>query len=331
MSKHLFSRRGFLGAAAVGLGGLRSHGQTAQVVPAFRNPTVYRFAIGDIEAFSISDGRMLFRNAVGLMHPESERPAMAAALERESEIADPLTLYINILALRVGREVALFDAGFGRVKNPDYGWLREGLAQAGIANDQVTATYLSHAHVDHIGGFVTDNRPTFPNAALYLLKDELDFWHREQPDFSRSRRNKTDIPGMIKSNREKFEVLKPHLQPVADGTKTFGDAVAIEAAPGHTAGHAVFRIASKGESLLHLMDAVHHHVLMFADPGWTIAFDHDPDQAVATRRKLFAKETAQRTRLYGFHLPWPGLGHLAAAGSGYRWVPERMEWTPRSG
>lgn len=324
-----WSRRDFLAAtaAATAAAATRAGAQAPDPPPKVpKNPTVYRFAIGDLEAFSFSDGHMFFRDPLNLMHPEDQRPAMTAALEAESERTDGLPLYINILAVRVGAEIALFDGGFGAVRNPDYGWLAEGFAQAGLARERVTAAFLSHAHIDHIGGFVTGNKPAFPNAALYLLKEELEFWHRPEPDFSHSRRSKADLPGMIKSNRERFEILRPHLHAVEPGTRVLGDAITLEAAPGHTSGHAAFRIASRGESLLHIMDAVHHHILMFANPGWTIAFDHLPELAVDTRRKLFARESAARTRLYGFHLPWPGLGRVIASGSGYRWMPERIHW-----
>ena len=80
------------------------------------------------------------------------------------------------------------------------------------------------------------------------------------------------------------------------------------------------------ESLFHFVDLAHHHTLMFTDPGWNIAFDHNPDQAIDTRKKLFAQLAATNERAYGFHLPWPGIGRVAAHGKGYIWEPERWSW-----
>ena len=77
---------------------------------------------------------------------------------------------------------------------------------------------------------------------------------------------------------------------------------------------------------MHFMDVAHHHTLMFTDPGWGIAFDHEPDQAIDTRKKLFAKLAATHERAYGFHLPWPGIGRVLPRAQGYAWEPERWSW-----
>ena len=51
---------------------------------------------------------------------------MKAALEFNRERLDALPLYVNIMGLRIGDEVALIDAGFGeRHPNPNFGWLAE--------------------------------------------------------------------------------------------------------------------------------------------------------------------------------------------------------------
>jgi hypothetical protein len=111
-----------------------------------------------------------------------------------------------------------------------------------------------------------------------------------------------------------------------DGQKLFHDAVTVLAAPGHTDGHACFEIRSEGESLVHISDVVHHHVLMFDNVGWTVAMDHDPETAVKTRKKLFTRMAKEKSRAFGFHLPWPGLGTVVPKGDQYAWVPERFSW-----
>src|SRR5262245_38358702 len=324
-----FSRRQFLGvalstAATAMVSPISAAEISAQPAPTKpRNPFVYAFTIGEMEAWSISDGHMLFREGVNLMWPEAARPAMLEDLKLRGERLDALPMYINILVVRSGREVAIFDAGFGRVTNPDLGWVAEGLAQIGIAPDAVTAAFLSHAHADHIGGFVADGKPVFRNAALHALKAEVDFWRSPEPDFSKSKRAKGPLPGMVRDARNKFDVLQPNLQLLKGGEVVLNGAVTVEAAPGHTAGHLICRVQSGEQSLLHFMDVAHHHTLMFTDPAWNIAFDHDPEQAVDTRKKLFARLAATHERAYGFHLPWPGLGRVTARGTGYGWARER--------
>ena len=87
--------------------------------------------------------------------------------------------------------------------------------------------------------------------------------------------------------RQQFEILKGVSQAVKAGTQFSKGAVTIEAAPGHTAGHAIFRIKSGKESLLHFVDLAHHHGFMFHNPEWYIAFDHEPLLAIETCKKVF--------------------------------------------
>jgi len=292
-----------------------------------RNPFTYHFKIGEFDAWTISDGNALIRNATGLMWPEEDRPQMEDWLKSHGERLDGIPLYINILVVRIGKEIVIFDSGFGENKNVELGWVDEGLKQIGIDPADVTAGFLSHGHIDHLGGFTIGNKPFFPNAAFHYLQEEYDFWHGAEPDFSKSKRNKAELPGLIASVRDKFEILKPQWKPLKTGDSLFGGAVTVEIAPGHSDGHAIFRIKSGDQQLLHIMDLAHHHGYMFKNPGWSIAFDHNPDQAVETRRKIFAQAAAEGTRCYGFHLPWPGLGQIIkVADESYIWNQERWSW-----
>ncbi len=322
------SRRHFAAAALASWPALvGSSAHSAELPTPFRQPFVHRFAIGSLEAFSISDCDLAFREGLDLMHPAAERAAMRAEMLRHGESLDTLPLYVNLLVVKLGQEIALFDAGFGRGTNPRMGWLQDGLAAVGIRPEQVTAGFLSHAHADHLNGFVNNGQPAFPNAAIHLLPEELAFWRQPQPDFSRSRRDPQGIPGMIKEVRGHFDTLSKVLQPTAAGTELFGGRLRVESAPGHTAGHACFRLRSDGQELLHLMDLAHHHLLMFAQPEWNIAFDHDPELSIRTRQRYWAEAAAQRTRCYGFHLPWPGLGHIVQQSPNrYGWWAERWQW-----
>lgn len=327
----LLSRRHFLGSTAAALTVATlphsvSAAETPAVPPTPRNGFTYQFRIGEIEAWSISDGHMLFRDGLGLMWPEADRDAMRQDLVSHGERTDALPLYVNILLLKVGNEYAIFDGGFGPGRNPNIGWVGAALSAIGVAPEKVSHAFLSHAHADHIGGFVTGNQAVFPNAALHCLQAEVDFWRSPTPDFSQSKRAKGPLPGMIKDARDKFDVLQPNLQLHRRGVALLNGAVTIEEALGHTSGHAIFRIKSGSESLLHYMDVAHHHTLMFANPGWGIAFDHQPERAIDTRRKLWARLAAANERAYGFHVPWPGLGRVIARGAGYDWVPERWSW-----
>ena len=341
MEKHLTenSRRGFLGGLGAAFATLSLPIQQAAAqapndaagnpIPkkTISNPYIYRFSIGEFEAWSISDGYGTFKQGVTKkMWPPAERAEMTKALTALGERPDDMTLYVNILLLRKDKEVILVDAGFGPHKNPNWGWLADAMGSLGIAVAEVTHALLSHSHIDHIGGLASGGKILFPNAAVHVLREEVDFWRGKEPDFSKSHRT-DDIKGMIRNVCGSFDTLQPNLVIHKDGDQILGGAITILSAPGHTDGHAIFRIQSGGQSLLHVSDLAHNHVLMLENPAWFIDFDHNPEVAIATRRKIFAEIAVTREHVFGFHLPWPGLGIVIPNGrKGYQWVPSSHRW-----
>ena len=47
----------------------------------------------------------------------------------------------------------------------------------------------------------------------------------------------------------------------------------------------------------------------------------DKEAAGATRKRLFDLAAADRIPVTGYHMPFPAVGYIDRAGSGYRWVP----------
>jgi hypothetical protein len=62
------------------------------------------------------------------------------------------------------------------------------------------------------------------------------------------------------------------------------------------------------------------------NPDWQVMFDHEPEKAVATRRRVYDMASADRLLVSGHHFPFPGLGYIEKAGSGYRLIP--AAWNP---
>jgi glyoxylase-like metal-dependent hydrolase (beta-lactamase superfamily II) len=93
------------------------------------------------------------------------------------------------------------------------------------------------------------------------------------------------------------------------------------AAAGHTPGHTVYVVESKGEKLVLWGDLMHVAAAQFPDPSVSIGFDSDSEAAKAQRAKVFAEVAAHGDMVGGAHLPFPALGHLRKAGTGYEYVP----------
>ncbi|MEO7056076.1 MAG: MBL fold metallo-hydrolase, partial [Caldimonas sp.] len=99
-------------------------------------------------------------------------------------------------------------------------------------------------------------------------------------------------------------------------------------APGHTPGHTVFAVESKGQKLMLWGDLVHVAAVQFAEPAVTIAFDTDSQAAAAQRKLAYADAAKQGYWVGAAHLSFPGLGHVRADGDAYMWVPANYR-TPR--
>jgi glyoxylase-like metal-dependent hydrolase (beta-lactamase superfamily II) len=106
-----------------------------------------------------------------------------------------------------------------------------------------------------------------------------------------------------------------------DGDTELVPGIRAVATPGHTAGHTVYMVASKGETMVLWGDLMHVAAAQFPDPAVTIAFDTDSAMAAAQRKKVFADAAAHAYWVAGAHLSFPGIGHLRAAGTGYSYVP----------
>ena len=100
--------------------------------------------------------------------------------------------------------------------------------------------------------------------------------------------------------------------------------VLVHRTGGHTPGHSVVRLASGGDRLTFLGDAVFQD--HFDRPDWYNAFDHDPEEAVRVRISLLRELAATRELLVAGHLPFPSVGRVALAGDVFRWVPADWEY-----
>jgi glyoxylase-like metal-dependent hydrolase (beta-lactamase superfamily II) len=93
--------------------------------------------------------------------------------------------------------------------------------------------------------------------------------------------------------------------------------------PGHTPGHSGYMIASGGESLLIWGDIIHVPEVQVARPEVTMVFDTDPQQAAATRKRVFDMVATDRQLVAGMHVHFPGFAHVVKqADGGYLLLPE---------
>ena len=123
-----------------------------------------------------------------------------------------------------------------------------------------------------------------------------------------------------------FNVARQQIAPYQNQRKNPGDGVfphvnAINLS-GHTPGHTGYLLESGGEALLLWGDICHVPDIQVRRPEVTMAFDTDPQAAIATRKRAFDMAVADKLLVAGVHLHFPGFSYMAREGGGYRMIPE---------
>jgi glyoxylase-like metal-dependent hydrolase (beta-lactamase superfamily II) len=285
-------------------------------------------AVGNFQAYALTDGGFFISPIQPVVAPEADAKDLDAVLEAACLPKDKVLVPVTPLLIDTGKDKVLVDFGFGVSEVQTAGKAINALRAAGVNPEDITALFLSHAHGDHYGGlFNSDGSPFFPNAQYMVTKLEQEFWSGAKPDFSKSRLDEKTRDEMIKGSAEAVTNKQGNWKTLQNGD-ALAEGVKIVLAPGHTPGHSVIEIESDGQKLVHIVDLAHSNVIMFHNPDWTIAYDTDHALAAKTRKEWFTKITAEKTRVFGYHLPFPGFGHITQGPQNdYIWVPEPWDVT----
>jgi glyoxylase-like metal-dependent hydrolase (beta-lactamase superfamily II) len=280
-------------------------------------PSRYALRVGEIDVLVISDGVLPLPAAT--MATNADPAALAAWMDDMHLPRDVFDWPLNVVVVRSGGRTVLIDAGIG-VEYPDFpraGRLALRLDAAGIDPASVTDVVLTHLHMDHVGGLLSDElrgrlRPDLP---VHVAAAEVEFW--ASPDFSRTAMP-PPMPDVIQSVAQRFlNDYRSQLRPFEEEYEV-APGVVVCRTGGHTPGHSVVRLASGGERLTFLGDAV--FPVGFDHPYWHNAFEHDPEEAARVRVRLLRELAASGEPLVAAHLSFP-FGRVAVAGDVFRWVP----------
>ena len=314
-------------AAAAALTPVLGRSVQAAAPPAGKqNSGWYRYKVGDFEVTVVTDG-VTTAPLTDLYVQNAPKAEVSAALAALHGAPDKVTNHYNPIVVNTGSKLVAIDTGGGlgafQQTKGSLGQFHTNFAAAGFDKNSVDVVILSHLHGDHINGLLdAESKLAFPNAEILMPVADIKFWTDES--------NAARFPDPVKAQ---FGNVKRVLGALGnkvtqyEGSKELVPGITSMPAPGHTPGHTSFMIASGSDHLLHQVDVTAGMGTLFArNPNWYFLFDVDGPLAEKTRRKFYDMVIADKTRVQGFHFPFPANGYIEKDGAGYRWVP--APWSP---
>jgi len=286
-------------------------------------PSRYAVSVGDIDVLVISDGVLPITAKTQATNADATE--YGSWLDDRFLPHDVLDWPLNVVVVRSGDRTILVDAGLG-VEFPDFpraGQTVHRLEAAGIDPCAVTDVVLTHLHMDHVGGLLTEGLKARlrPDLRVHVSAAEAEFW--ESPDFSH-----TDMPAPVPDALR--SIASRFLDEYRGQIRTFeteyelAPGVLVARTGGHTPGHSIVRLASGGDALTFAGDAV--FAPGFDNPEWHNGFEHDPEEAARVRIRLLQELAASGESMVATHLPFPSVCRVKAAGDVFRCVPTTWDY-----
>jgi glyoxylase-like metal-dependent hydrolase (beta-lactamase superfamily II) len=189
------------------------------------------------------------------------------------------------------------------------------LAAAGARPDDIDFVMCTHLHHDHVGWNtqLRDGRwvPTFPNARYVFSKPDFEYYRDLDAD-----------PG--NTEPVEFGTFRECVMPIVEGGHAdlvtgphrLSEFLDIIPAPGHSAGHVVFRLASGGAQALFIGD-IFHHLLQVYYPDWNFPKNSNAEEARTSRRMVLDLAASSGALVFPGHVGAPFAGHIEAAAGGF--------------
>lgn len=279
------------------------------------NPGFFRFMLGDFEITALSDGN------VALPMNNLLSNISKTKLEKEftrSFLASPTETPVNAYLVNTGNKLILIDAGAAALFGPTLGKLIPSLKASGYEPSQIDEIYITHLHNDHIGGLYTDSKISFPNAIVRADQHDLDYWLSQENLIKAPKEMKGFFEGPIATFAPYMKENK--VKPFEGDTQLIEGIKAVKT-HGHTAGHTVYLVESKGKKLVVIGDLIHVGAVQFYNPAVTIGFDSNSKEAFSQRMKIFTEAAKEGHIVAAAHIAFPGLGHLRQEGKRFDWLP----------
>jgi glyoxylase-like metal-dependent hydrolase (beta-lactamase superfamily II) len=294
----------------------------AQNAPNFGTPSVVQVGfrkqkLGDFEIIALNDGvvrRPLAAEFVKNAPLEQVQAALKAQNLPTEYIDVPFTAFLVVAG---GRKI-LMDSGFADNGAPTTGRLMANLNAAGFKAEDIDTVVISHYHGDHISGMRNKaGQLTYPKAKIMVPTVEHAFWM----DDARMNAAPEAMKGNFQNVRRVFGGMSAEQLMQFEPGKEIAPGITSVAAFGHTPGHTLFTVQSKGEKFAYVADLTNIPQLFARNPDWAVQFDMNADAARDARRKTFEMIVNEKMMVGGYHFPFPAFGKLDKLDNGYDFKP----------
>lgn len=278
-------------------------------------PAYYRLMVGEFEITVLSDGTR--DQPMDTLLTGTTKGEVDSILARSFQ-KSPYETSVNCFLVNTGTQLVLIDTGAGHLYGATLGNLLSNLRASGYKPEEIDEVYLTHMHVDHLGGLMNQTMRAFPKAILRADQVEADFWLSD-----------TNLAKASAEEKPFFQYARDSVNPYVRagkfkafvGNAVLTSGISSKATHGHTAGHSIYIVESKGQKLEIWGDLLHVSEVQIPNPDIGIEFDDDPTKARIERLSQLT-DAAEHGFLVGCdHISFPGLGHVRASTNGFAWVP----------
>jgi glyoxylase-like metal-dependent hydrolase (beta-lactamase superfamily II) len=294
----------------------------AQNAPNFGAPSVVqvgfrRHKLGDMEIVALNDG-VLRRPLAAEFVRNAPLEQVQALLKEQNLPTEYIDIPFTAFLVVAGARRILMDTGFADNGPPTTGRLLANLAAAGFKPEDIDTVLISHYHGDHINGLRNKaGQLVFPKAKVLVPAPEHAFWM----DDARMNAAPEAMRGGFQGARRVFAGMSAEqLQTFQPGGEVAPGITSV-AAYGHTPGHTLFTVQSRGEKFAFVGDLTNIPQLFARNPDWAVQFDMDAEAARVSRRRVFEMIVGEKMLAGGYHFPFPAFGTIDKLGNGYDFKP----------